>query len=74
MKSISLFVAGAFLCVSTVNAQFQFFEQMFQGQGQQQEPQNVASDSGWYQETYENGAPPHLLTLLKLSGLIVYCL
>jgi len=38
-------------------AQFQFFEQMFQGHPQQQhqEPQNVASDSNWYQENYQNG-------------------
>lgn len=38
-------------------AQFQFFEHMFQGQGQQQQqqPQNVASDSAWYQQTYESG-------------------
>ncbi|MCJ1322284.1 Long chronological lifespan protein 2 [Xylographa vitiligo] len=38
-------------------AQFQFFEQMFQGhpqQQQQQQPQNVASDSSWYQQNYEN--------------------
>ncbi|KAI4220275.1 MAG: hypothetical protein L6R36_007730 [Xanthoria steineri] len=41
-------------------AQFQFFEQMFQGghQHQQQQPQaqNVASDSEWYQQTYESGS------------------
>ncbi|MCJ1473577.1 Long chronological lifespan protein 2 [Lambiella insularis] len=38
-------------------AQFQFFEQMFQGhpqQQQQQAPQNVASDSSWYRQNYEN--------------------
>ncbi|KAK0510738.1 hypothetical protein JMJ35_007170 [Cladonia borealis] len=43
-------------------AQFQFFEQMFNQGGQQQQrghqqqqdqPQNVASDSEWYQRTYE---------------------
>lgn len=43
------------------SAQFQFFEQMFSqggGQQQQQQPQqqqNVASDSEWYQRTYESG-------------------
>jgi len=50
---------GAFATLGT--AQFQFFEQMFQGQQQQQqhqEPQNVASDSSWYQQTYESGIPP----------------
>lgn len=43
------------------SAQFQFFEQMFQGghQQQQQQPQNVASDSRWYQETYESGMLPN---------------
>lgn len=43
-------------------AQFQFFEQMFGGQQgghphhgqQQQEKQNVASDSEWYQRTYDS--------------------
>lgn len=48
-------------------AQFQFFEQMFNrgGEPQQQRQQNVASDSRWYQETYENGyffCPPSSLT------------
>ena len=39
-------------------AQFPFFEQMFPGQQQQQQqqqPQNVASDSEWYQRNYEAG-------------------
>ena len=47
---------------STSLAQFQFFEQMFNQGGQQQrhqqqpdQPQNVASDSEWYQRTYEGG-------------------
>ena len=44
-------------------AQFQFFEQMFQGghqhpHQQQQQAQNVASDSEWYQQTYESGKIP----------------
>ncbi|MCJ1409441.1 Long chronological lifespan protein 2 [Ptychographa xylographoides] len=48
------------------SAQFQFFEQMFQGHPQQQQqqqqqsqqaPQNVASDSKWYQQNYEAGTP-----------------
>ena len=47
---------------AAVSAQFQFFEQMFQGGGQQerhqhQEQQNVASNSEWYQRTYESGKP-----------------
>jgi hypothetical protein len=40
---------------ATVTAQFQFFEQMFGGQQQQQQPQNVASDSNWYRQNYEAG-------------------
>ncbi|PSS23287.1 hypothetical protein M430DRAFT_40476 [Amorphotheca resinae ATCC 22711] len=46
----------ALLLVATTNAQFQFFEQMFSqgGQHQRQEPQNVPSDSSWYQENYNN--------------------
>ena len=50
-------------------AQFQFFEQMFNQGGQQQrhqqqqdQPQNVASDSEWYQRTYESG----MLTFFSL--------
>lgn len=44
-------------------AQFQFFEQMFNQGGQQQQQrqqqeQNVASDSEWYQKTYEGGMLP----------------
>jgi hypothetical protein len=52
-----------FLSISVANAQFQFFEQMFQGgqQQQRQEPQNVPSDSSWYQQNYDNGASFHLL-------------
>ena len=49
-------------------AQFQFFEQMFNQGGQQQrhqqqqdQPQNVASDSEWYQRTYEGGMLTSLL-------------
>jgi len=57
----ALLLLGAFTTLGT--AQFQFFEQMFQGQHQQQqqqhqEPQNVASDSTWYQQTYESGIYP----------------
>jgi hypothetical protein len=39
-----------------VSAQFQFFEQMFNGgQGQQQQQRNVGSDSTWFRENYEAG-------------------
>lgn len=48
-----------FLLLSGVAAQFQFFGDFFgqqgQQQGHQQERQNVASDSNWYRQTWENG-------------------
>lgn len=49
---------GLLIFVSAAHAQFQFFEQMFGGNGQQQESQdrrNVPSDSAWYQKTYDGG-------------------
>ena len=59
---------------SSAQAQFQFFEQMFQGGGggghqqhQQQQAQNVPSDSKWYQETYEQGKPPTSPEILHSS-------
>jgi hypothetical protein len=52
--SISL-LSSLLILVSGASAQFGFFEQMFQGQQQQQAPQNVPSDSSWYQQNYENG-------------------
>lgn len=41
----------------SATAQFGFFDQMFGNQGHQQhqEPQNVRSDSQWYQAQYEGG-------------------
>ncbi|KAE9364215.1 hypothetical protein N431DRAFT_388187 [Stipitochalara longipes BDJ] len=53
----SLTLLSAFLLLfSVASAQFQFFEQMFQGgqQQQRQEPQNVPSDSSWYQQNYDS--------------------
>ena len=47
-----------FLLLPAVAAQFQFFGDFFGQQGQQQgqqERQNVASDSKWYRQTWENG-------------------
>jgi hypothetical protein len=48
------------------SAQFGFFDQMFGNQGHQQhqqhqEPQNVRSDSSWYQAQYEGGESNALL-------------
>ena len=57
-------ILTALLCslAGLASAQFQFFEQMFNQGGQQQQhqqhqqqQQNVASDSEWYQRTYESG-------------------
>ncbi|MAD84370.1 MAG: hypothetical protein CL912_15505 [Deltaproteobacteria bacterium] len=63
-------LSATLLFLSVANAQFQFFEQMFNGQGQQQqqrhqEPQNVPSDSNWYQQNFENGMP--LFSWLQLA-------
>lgn len=71
------FLSATFLLLSVANAQFQFFEQMFNGQGQQQqrhqEPQNVPSDSNWYQQNFENGRstrPPIVLCSPILSSVL----
>jgi len=48
----------ALALVASVNAQFgNMFEQFMGGQQRQQQQtrQNVASDSSWYQQTYNNG-------------------
>jgi hypothetical protein len=51
-----------------ISAQFNFFEQMFGGQGhQQQQAQNAGSDSTWYRHHYEGGT-----YLLGPSTLSVY--
>jgi hypothetical protein len=45
------------LLITSAQAQFQFFEQMFGGgsqQGRQQE-QEASSDSTWYQRTWDGG-------------------
>jgi hypothetical protein len=54
-SSILIVLSAWFISSS---AQFGFFDQMFGNQGQQhqhQEPQNVRSDSAWYQAQYEGG-------------------
>ncbi|OQO13860.1 Long chronological lifespan protein 2 [Cryoendolithus antarcticus] len=48
-------LSALMLLILPAAAQFQFFEQMFnQGGPQQQQPQNAGSDSGAYQQNYEN--------------------
>jgi hypothetical protein len=62
MARILFSLFSALLVAASANAQFNFFEQMFnQGGQQQQEPQNVASDSSWYQDNYKNGRSPSSL-------------
>lgn len=45
------------LLIATAHGQFQFFENMFGGGQQHQfhEQQDVASDSSWYQRTWDGG-------------------
>jgi hypothetical protein len=53
---LSLLFSTLLLFVLPAFAQFQFFEQMFnQGGQQQQQAQNAASDSVWYKQQYEAG-------------------
>ncbi len=75
MRAFTLAIIFSLLALT--NAQFQFFEQMFNGgqQQQQQQPQNVASDSAWYQQTYESGRLPfpisiHLPNRLPIRPLV----
>jgi hypothetical protein len=51
------FLSAILLLVLPATAQFQFFEQMFGGNQhhQQAQPQNMGSDSAWYQQQYEAG-------------------
>jgi hypothetical protein len=54
-----------------VNAQFGFFDQMFNGgqqQQQQQQQQNVRSDSQWYQSNYESGTSSRIAPLPHLPA------
>lgn len=55
-----------FLLLGLVSAQFQFFEQFFQGGQQQQgaqQKQNVPSDSNWYRQNWEAGEFPSSISL-----------
>ncbi|EAT81757.1 long chronological lifespan protein 2 [Parastagonospora nodorum] len=56
-------------CFVSSRAQFGFFDQMFGNQGHQQhqEPQNVRSDSSWYQAQYEGAQCTHYLCPGTLS-------
>ncbi|RYN27426.1 hypothetical protein AA0113_g7441 [Alternaria arborescens] len=64
---IILAVLASFIWCSS--AQFGFFDQMFGGGGgqQHQEPQNVRSDSSWYQAQYEGAQCSHYLCPGTLS-------
>jgi len=55
MRSFEFIPLFVFALLGSVNAQFGFFDQMFGGGGhpQQQQPQNVPSDSSWYRGNVE---------------------
>ena len=59
-------ISALLVFILPVSAQFQFFEQMFNqgGHQQQQQPQNAGSDSAWYQQRYEDGMTSLLQGLL----------
>lgn len=67
---LTLLTTTILLLSSVANAQFGFFDQMFnQGGGQQQghghrqqQKQNVPSDSAWYRENYGNGMFKQIIT------------
>lgn len=62
---LSLFFTTLLFFVFPAFAQFQFFEQMFNQGGQQnQQPQNAASDSAWYKQQYEAGESPSFMIWL----------
>lgn len=48
-------VGALLLLISPAMAQFFNFGNMFGQQQQQQEPQNMGSDSQWYQQNYDGG-------------------
>jgi hypothetical protein len=61
------------LLILPTTAQFQFFEHMFGGNQhhqQQQKPQNMGSDSAWYQQQYEAGITLSTLTRSTLNILL----
>jgi hypothetical protein len=67
---LTILFAQLLLLILPINAQFQFFEQMFGGgggghPGHQHQPQNMPSDSGWYQQQYENG-----MTIFQATGFL----
>ncbi|ESZ98623.1 hypothetical protein SBOR_0993 [Sclerotinia borealis F-4128] len=56
MTKLLISISFLLLIIGGASAQFQFFEQMFNGQQQQQQqrqPQDVPSDSQWYQDNYD---------------------
>lgn len=61
-------LSALMLLILPASAQFQFFEQMFnQGGQQQQRPQNAGSDSAWYQQRYEDGMPMFISESLETA-------
>jgi hypothetical protein len=72
MAPLLSFLSATLLLIVGANAQFQFFEQMFNQGGQQQHhqaPQNVPSDSNWYQENYNSGLSPFYSPIAETPNL-----
>ncbi|KAL6703406.1 Long chronological lifespan protein 2 [Coniothyrium glycines] len=71
MTRIYMILTVLATCFFTSSAQFGFFDQMFgqqqQQQQQQHQPQNVRSDSAWYQAQYEGAQCSHYLCPGTLS-------
>lgn len=68
-------IGALLLLISPAMAQFFNFGNMFgQQQQQQQEPQNMASDSDWYQQNYDGGMyAASLFAFFKSSYTDVVC-
>lgn len=76
MRSFTYLWLLALALVSTVQAQFGFFEQMFGGQQQERQPQNVPSDSAGYRNQYDKcaqAAVSDTLTNGLTNSLAAYC-
>jgi hypothetical protein len=59
MRLLQAITTGVLIFSLGVSAQFNFFEQMFHGAGQQQQPpQNAPSDAEWYRKQYDGGMAP----------------
>lgn len=61
------------MSASLVNAQFNFFEQMFGGgggNGHHHQPQDVPSDSAWYRKQWQDGILDFIKDFLLIASLL----